>query len=64
MKALRGLLRRVQETAYLMVGLPAYEQYLDHQRQCHPEQPPLSREQYIREMQQRRYAGKNSSRCC
>lgn len=59
-----GWLRRLRQTAHLMVGLPDYDQYVAHRRQHHPHEPLLTRDQFIKEMQQRRYAGKNSNRCC
>ncbi len=55
---------RLKQGAYLMVGLPDYEAYVAHRQQHHPEEPFLSQEDFLRELQKRRYAGKGNNRCC
>lgn len=63
MAALR-LWQRLQQTARLMVGLPDYEAYVAHMRTHHPDAPVLDRAAFVREMQQRRYCGRGTHRCC
>lgn len=62
--SLKAMFARLRQAAHLMVGLPDYERYAEHMRIHHPDQPLLDRQSFIREMQQRRYAGKGNNRCC
>ena len=55
---------RLKQGAYLMVGLPDYEAYVAHRQQQHPNEPILSRKDFLQELQNRRYAGKGNNRCC
>lgn len=64
MKRLPVLLQRLAQGARLMVGLPDYQRYVEHMQSRHPDAPRLSHAEFMHEMQQRRYAGKSSSRCC
>jgi uncharacterized short protein YbdD (DUF466 family) len=43
-------------------GDDAYERYLAHQRATHPDDPPLTREQYFRKCQDEKWS--KISRCC
>ncbi|MEZ7935425.1 MAG: YbdD/YjiX family protein [Sulfurospirillum sp.] len=53
------------QAARLMVGVPDYDTYVQHMRLTHPEQTPMSYEEFYRERVEARYGGKNgSSRCC
>ncbi|WP_041959557.1 YbdD/YjiX family protein [Sulfurospirillum arsenophilum] len=53
------------QAARLMVGVPDYDTYVQHIRLTHPEQTPMSYEEFYRERVEARYGGKNgSSRCC
>ena len=53
------------QTARLMVGLPDYDNYLNHMQANHPEQPVMSYEEFFRERQDARYGGKGRiARCC
>jgi uncharacterized short protein YbdD (DUF466 family) len=42
-----------------MVGVGDYDGYLEHCRQHHPEQQPMSRSDYFRYGQEARYPGKD-----
>jgi uncharacterized short protein YbdD (DUF466 family) len=46
-----------------MLGVPDYERYLTHQRTCHPNEPVLSRDAFMRERLAARYE-RPGSRCC
>lgn len=63
---LRTFLSRLQETGRLMVGIPDYEAYVQHQRTHHPDSPVMTYEEFFRERQNSRYAGAGGkiSRCC
>ena len=53
------------QAARLMVGVPDYDTYVQHMRLTHPEQIPMSYEEFYKERVEARYGGKNgSSRCC
>jgi uncharacterized short protein YbdD (DUF466 family) len=53
------------QTARLMVGLPDYDNYLNHMQANHPDQPVMSYEEFFRERQDARYGGKGKiARCC
>ena len=53
------------QTARLMVGLPDYDNYLNHMQANHPDQPVMSYEEFFRERQDARYGGKGKiTGCC
>ena len=53
------------QTARLMVGLPDYDNYLNHMQITHPEQTVMSYEEFFRERQEARYGDKGRiARCC
>ncbi len=53
------------QTARLMVGLPDYDNYLNHMQITHPKQTVMSHEEFFRERQEARYGGKGRlARCC
>jgi uncharacterized short protein YbdD (DUF466 family) len=47
----------------LMVGLPEYDTYLAHMERTHPDQTPMTYEEFLRERQEARYGGKRAT-CC
>jgi uncharacterized short protein YbdD (DUF466 family) len=59
----REAIKRISETARLMVGLPDYDRYLAHRRTEHPGEPAMSRAEFHRERTDRRF-GESASRCC
>lgn len=53
------------QTARLMVGLPDYDNYLNHMQKNHPDQPVMSYEAFFRERQDARYGGNGRiAKCC
>lgn len=53
------------QTARLMVGLPDYDNYLNHMQANHPDQPPMSYEAFFRERQDARYGSSGRvPKCC
>lgn len=57
--------RYLSQSLRLMIGLPDYGAYLRHAQAQHPEAAPMSYEEFFRERQQARYAGKGRmGRCC
>ncbi len=64
--AIYRIRKGVIQAAHMLVGIPDYEHYLQHMRFKHPELPVMSYEDFFRERQQARYAGKGKGgmRCC
>jgi uncharacterized short protein YbdD (DUF466 family) len=60
---LQDLGRYARMTARLMVGVPDYDGYLAHMRRTHPDQVPMSYEEFFRDRQAARYAGGGRG-CC
>ncbi len=53
------------QTARLMVGLPDYDNYLNHMQVNHTDQPVMSYEEFFRERQDARYGGNGRiAKCC
>ncbi len=53
------------QTARLMIGLPDYDNYLNHMQQTHPDQPVMTYEEFFRERQDARYGGNGRiAKCC
>ena len=61
----RDAAAQVARTARLMVGVPDYEAYAAHRRSQHPDEPVMSRADFLRNRTERRFgAGGGISRCC
>ncbi len=54
------------QAARMLVGMPDYDTYVEHMRNTHPEQAPMSYEAFFRERQDARYGGGKGRpiRCC
>jgi uncharacterized short protein YbdD (DUF466 family) len=52
-----------EQTAKLMIGVPDYDTYLDHMRIQHPEQPPMTYQEFLDNRLQARY-GAGKAGCC
>jgi uncharacterized short protein YbdD (DUF466 family) len=51
--------------ARMMVGIPDYDTYVQHQKTMHPDQPVMTYEEFFVERQNARYAvGKGRFRGC
>ena len=44
------------KTARLMVGVPDYQNYVEHRKAFHPNEPIMTYEEFFRERQNARYA--------
>lgn len=51
------------QAAKLMVGIPDYDTYVQHMKLAHPDQTPMTYEEFFKERQDARY-GTGGSRCC
>ena len=60
------LLRRVRVTANMMVGVPDYDVYVAHRHAHHPQEPVLTREEFVRNRTNSRYGVETGkmTRCC
>lgn len=59
------LCKCVGQCTQLMVGIPDYDNYLAHVTRTHPDQVPMTYEQFFRERQAARYGGSGGGiRCC
>jgi uncharacterized short protein YbdD (DUF466 family) len=57
--------RYLAQSFRLMVGLPDYDAYLTHMEATHPQQAPMSYEEFFRERLEARYGAKGKmGRCC
>jgi uncharacterized short protein YbdD (DUF466 family) len=62
---LTRLCARVAETARLMVGVPDYDNYVEHRSSMHPGEPIMTYEEFFRERLDARYSiGKGRFRGC
>lgn len=56
-------LARIAQVIRRVIGAPDYERYLAHQRQCHRNEQPLTREAFAKDALARRY-NQPGNRCC
>ncbi|NLJ50579.1 MAG: YbdD/YjiX family protein [Alcaligenaceae bacterium] len=56
--------RYLGQAARLMVGVPNYDVYLLHMGKEHPDQTPMTYEEFYRNRVNARYGGDGSFRCC
>lgn len=56
-------LRHAIRILHRIIGAPDYEGYLAHARRCHPDRPPLGRDEFVRQRLEDRYS-RPGSRCC
>ncbi|MCP3776465.1 YbdD/YjiX family protein [Paenibacillus sp. MZ04-78.2] len=65
-EAVKDVLKYRRQFLDLLVGVPNYERYVEHRKECHPGEPIQTREAFFREAQEARYNAKGGkvSRCC
>ena len=59
----RQWVRQAADVVRRIMGVPDYERYLTHVRECHPGTVPMSKEEFARERLASRYE-RPGSRCC
>lgn len=52
------------QAAKLMIGIPDYDNYVQHMKLTHPEKTPMSYEEFFKERQEAKYSGKGGFKCC
>ena len=62
----KAAMRTLGRIAESMIGLPDYDYYVAHRLAQHPDQPIMTRPQFICERQDRRYGGGpgGTFKCC
>ena len=60
---LRGFWRSAVQMGRLIIGVPDYDTYVEHQRRFHPERTPMTYEAFFNERQAARYRA-GGGRCC
>jgi uncharacterized short protein YbdD (DUF466 family) len=56
--------RYLSQTLRLMVGVPDYPTYVAHMKATHPDQAPMSYEEFFVERLNARYGAKGRASCC
>jgi Uncharacterized small protein len=54
---------KILRAVRFMIGVPDYERYVEHLRAHHPEERPLSREEFAAQRMNDRYS-RPGARCC
>ncbi len=62
--ALGNAARYLGQAAKMMVGVPDYDNYVAHINKNHPDQTPMTYEEFFKERQDARYGGKGGPKCC
>ncbi len=57
----KAAMQKANTIVWQLNGIPSYEAYLKHFRDNHPDQTPLSKDEFFRQMQDKK--GKQA-RCC
>ncbi|HVA58789.1 MAG: YbdD/YjiX family protein [Gemmatimonadaceae bacterium] len=60
---LRTNIRAIGTVTRRVIGVPDYERYLAHLRQCHPGERPVSRKEFSRQRLEEKYS-RPGARCC
>lgn len=63
----RDLARKLSQTASLMCGQPDYDGYLAHWSRVHPDAKPMTRTEFFRNREDRRFGGgveTGGFKCC
>ena len=62
-QSLRDTIRRAANIVRRIVGVPDYERYVAHVRECHPGTVPMNRVEFERSRLEDRYS-RPGQRCC
>jgi len=61
--SLADQVRRVAKVVRTIIGVPDYERYVTHVKECHPGQTVMSREEFATNRMEARY-NQPGNRCC
>lgn len=56
-------LTRARQTLNRIIGAPDYDTYLAHAARHHPDAPPLTRDEFVKQRLEDKYS-KPGTRCC
>lgn len=56
-------LARARQTLNRIIGAPDYDTYLAHAARCHPDAPPLTRDEFVKQRLEDKYS-RPGTRCC
>ena len=54
---------RVAKVVRTIIGVPDYERYVAHVRECHPDRTPMTRDEFAKNRLDARYS-QPGNRCC
>lgn len=57
-------IQRLIASIHTIIGAPNYEQYVNHMKTHHPNQPILKKGDFYQQMIDRKYNSKTANRCC
>jgi uncharacterized short protein YbdD (DUF466 family) len=63
MSQLVVLVAGVARTLRAILGVPDYDRYIEHCRSRHPDAQPMTRDQFAKDLLERKYS-RPGSRCC
>ena len=61
--SLADQVRRVAKVVRTIIGAPDYDRYVAHVKECHPGQPPMTRDEFSKSRLEARY-NQPGNRCC
>ena len=61
--SLADQVRKVAKVVRTIIGVPDYERYVEHVRECHPDRTPMSRDEFAKSRMDARY-NQPGNRCC
>jgi uncharacterized short protein YbdD (DUF466 family) len=61
--SLADQVKRVAKVVRTIIGVPDYERYVAHVRECHPDREPMSRAEFAKNRMEARY-NQPGNRCC
>jgi uncharacterized short protein YbdD (DUF466 family) len=63
MSAIIAIVGKAAQTLRAIIGVPDYDRYVEHCRLHHPDTSPMTRDQFARDLLERKYS-RSGSRCC
>jgi uncharacterized short protein YbdD (DUF466 family) len=61
--SLADQVRRVAKVVRTIIGVPDYDRYVAHVKECHPDRAPMTRDEFAKSRMEARY-NQPGNRCC
>ena len=61
--SLADQVKKVAKVVRTIIGVPDYDRYVAHVKECHPGQPPMTRDEFAKSRMEARY-NQPGNRCC